>query len=591
MKITPNTSTLGNLFNIPNEQFYIPAYQRRYAWGKLQLDALFYDINQLGENDSHLLGTILFLTESHTGGINRLEVVDGQQRITTISIILKVILDKFNEESNDQVNEIKKYLSCKTSGNTKNKIELGDLDEPDYKKIIDSTDLDKIENKNLKEAYYYFKEKIDGLGEDASDFYDKLVNKVEVIRLDMAEAKDAYKLFETINNRGLRLSTTDIVKNFLLGHASLIGAETLNLVKNHWKNMIVNLDIIDSDKFFRHFIMKKLKRKIAISKLIEEFKNYYYANIVEAEQLPDFTTHFPLQANNIQDDGEEEDENNNKNSALEIDFYEDKKISIVEFAKILEKSSQIYAKIINQKFTNHKINRYLSDLKMIESTPTYTFLLDLFQREKVTDEEKIRILKLLATFMIRRHICQSRTSEHDDIFSKLVEVDNKNIVDNVCKQLSRNLPSDRNFAEQFEKTQFKGLEERAKYILGKIKFKDQGEVDISKEVELEHIIPQTINTKKSIRDFGNWVKYLGRSSLEKHKDYVWRIGNLTILGEKLNIIASNNPFRSKIKEYKKSDFKINQIISGYKKFKFGEVEKRSKELAKKAVKIWNFRNY
>jgi len=591
MKITPNTSTLGNLFNIANEQFYIPAYQRRYAWGKPQLDALFNDINQLGENDSHLLGTILFLTESHTGGVNRLEVVDGQQRITTISIILKVILDKFAEEGNDQVTEIKKYLSCKTFGNTKNKIELGDLDEPDYKKIIDGNELDKIENKNLKETYYYFKEKIDGLGKDISDFYDKLVNRVEVIRLDMAEAKDAYKLFETINNRGLRLSTTDIVKNFLLGHASLIGEKTLNLVKNHWKNMIVNLNIIDSDKFFRHFMMKKLRRKIAASKLAEEFKNYYYANIVEAEQLPDFTTHFPLQANNIQNDDKEEDEGNNKSDDLEIESYKDKKVGIIEFAKVLEKSSQIYAKIINQKFTNHKINRYLSDLKMIESTPTYTFLLDLFEREKVTDGEKIRILKLLATFMIRRHICQSRTSEHDDIFSKLVEVDNKNIVENVRKQLSKNLPSDRNFTEQFEKAQFKGLEERAKYILGKIEFKDQGEVDISKEVELEHIIPQTINTKKSIREFGNWVKYLGKGSLEKHKDYVWRIGNLTILGEKLNIVASNNPFQSKIKEYKKSDFKINQIIAGYKKFKFGEVEKRSKELAKKAVKIWNFRNY
>jgi len=591
MKITPNTSALGNLFNIANEQFYIPAYQRRYAWGKPQLDALFNDINQLGENDSHLLGTILFLTESHTGGINRLEVVDGQQRITTISIILKVILDKFNEEGNDQVNEVKKYLSCKTSGSIKNKIELGELDEPDYKKIIDGSGLNEIKNKKLEEAYYYFKEKIDGLGKGTSDFYEKLVNKVEVIRLDMAEARDAYKLFETINNRGLRISITDIIKNFLLGHASLIGEKTLNLVKNHWKNMIVNLDTTDSDKFFRHFMMRKLKRKIAVSKLIEEFKNYYYTNIVEAAQLSDFKIYFQLEAGNIRNDDEEENENNNQNNSMEAESYEDKKISIIKFADILEKSSQIYAKIINQKFTNYKTNRYLSDLKMIESMPSYTFLLDLFQREKISDGEKNRILKLLAIFMIRRHVCQSRTSEHDDIFSKLVEVDNKNIVENVRKQLSKNLPSDRDFTEKFKEAQFKGLEERAKYILGRIEFKDQGEVDISKEVELEHIIPQTINTKKSIRDFGNWVKYLGRGSLEKHKDYVWRIGNLTILGEKLNVVASNNPFQSKIKEYKKSDFKMNQIIAGYKKFKFEEVEKRSKELAKKAVKIWNFRNY
>jgi uncharacterized protein with ParB-like and HNH nuclease domain len=590
MKITPNTSTLGNLFNIPNEQFYIPAYQRRYAWGKPQLDAIFNDVNQLRENDSHLLGTILFLAESHTGGINRMEVVDGQQRLTTISIILKVILDKFNKTGNYQSNEVKKYLSCKTSGNSKNKIELGDLDEPDYKKIIEGNGLNKIENKNLLEAYDYFKEKIDALGEGVSDFYDKLVNRVEVIRLDMSEARDAYKLFETINNRGLRLSTTDIVKNFLLGHASLIDEKTLDLVKNHWKNMIVNLDIIDSDKFFRHFMMKKLMRKIPASKLIEEFKNYYFTNIVEAELLPDFRIHFQLQADNLQNDDEDDDENN-KYSDLETESYADKKMTIVEFANVLEKNSQIYAKIINQKFSNLKINRYLSYLKMIESTPTFTFLLDLFQRDKVTDGEKIKTLKLLATFMIRRHICQSRTSEHDDIFSKLVAVEDKDIVVKIRKQLLMDLPSDKDFTEQFGKTQFKGLEERAKYILGKLEFKDQGEVDISREVELEHIIPQTINTKKSTKEFGDWIKYLGKNSQDKHKEYIWRIGNLTILGEKLNVVASNNPFQSKIREYKKSDFKINQTIAGYKKFKFGEVDKRSIELAEKAVKIWNFKNY
>ena len=590
MKITPNISTLGNLFNIGSEQFYIPAYQRRYAWGKSQLEALFNDINQLGENDSHLLGTILFLTESHTGGINRLEVVDGQQRITTISIVLKVILDRFNEIDSNQMNEVKKYLSCKAYGNIKNKIELGDLDESDYKKIIEGSDLDKIGNKNLEEAYYYFKTKIDGLGENVSDFYDKLVNKVDIIRLDMAEARDAYKLFETINNRGLRLTTTDIVKNFLLGHASLIEGNTLSLVKNSWKNMIVNLDMIDSDKFFRHFMMRKLKKKIPTSKLIKEFKNYYYANIIEAEQLADFKIHFQLQADNIQNDNEEEDENN-RDSDLEIESYKDKKIGIVEFAKMLEKSSQIYAKIINQNFASFRVNRYLSDLKMIESTPVYTFLLDLFQREKVSDGEKIKILKLLITFMIRRHVCQSRTSEHDDIFSKLVEVNSKNIVGNINEQLSKNLPSDRDFCEQFEKSQFKGLEPRAKYILEKMEFKDHGEANVSREVELEHIIPQTINTKKSIKEFGNWVKYLGKNSLEKHKNYIWRIGNLTILGKSLNVVASNNPFQAKVKEYKRSNFKMNKIITKYNKFKFSEVDKRSREFARKAVKIWNFRNY
>src|SRR3989344_613614 len=584
MRITPNNLTLGNLFNNHYEQFYIPAYQRRYAWGVSQFSALFNDINQLSDGDTHLLGTILFLADSHTAGVNRLEVVDGQQRITTISIILKVVLDKFTEMGIEQVSEVKKYLSCKAPGEASNKLELGDLDNSDYTKIIKGGDLDGVENQNLKEAYFYFKQKIDELGDKCVDFYEKLVGRVEIIRLDMAEAKDAYKLFETINNRGLKLSATDIIKNFLLGHASIIDEDTLNAVKNSWRGMIVNLDGIDSDKFFRHFMMRKLREKIPTSKLIDEFKNYYYASITEAEKLSDYKMHFEsLNANGDEDDEEE----NGDAEKYEIKFYNDKKISIIEFGKVLKNTSRIYAQIMSQSFENTKINRCLSDLRRIESTPTFTFLLDLFSREKVSEEDKIKSLKMLSVFMIRRHICQYRTAVLDDIFSKLTEVKDENIVESVREQLIKDLPGDREFREKFAASQFKGLEERAKYIFTEIEkelIEDQDEIDIRKEVQLEHIIPQTISTKKSIREFGDWPGYLGRGSLVKHKDYVWRIGNLTILSKKLNIVASNNPFEAKMIEYKKSNIELNKrIIRGYKKFKFDEVNERSGELSKLAV--------
>ena len=81
MKITPSQLTIAQLLSSKNEQFFIPAYQRRYAWGNKHLVELFEDINLLDKNDSHFLGTILLLTESHRANINTLEVVDGQQRI------------------------------------------------------------------------------------------------------------------------------------------------------------------------------------------------------------------------------------------------------------------------------------------------------------------------------------------------------------------------------------------------------------------------------------------------------------------------------------------------------------------------------
>ena len=155
--------------------------------------------------------------------------------------------------------------------------------------------------------------------------------------------------------------------------------------------------------------------------------------------------------------------------------------------------------------------------------------------------------------------------------------------------------------EKFPYSNYRGAEERAKYILSKIELHLQGdsaEVDIrgGREVQLEHIIPQTISGKKAREEEGgDWREYLGGERIGKdkvrelHKKYLNRIGNLTILAEKQNIKASNNPFRAKVNEYKKSVFRLNKdLVDNYKKFKFSEVDKRSDWLAEYAVKIWKF---
>ena len=157
MKITPSQLTIAQLLSSKNEQFFIPAYQRRYAWGNKQLVELFEDINLLDKNDSHFLGTILLLTESHKANINMLEVVDGQQRIISLSLLLEAIKDRFAElDREDIVNEIEGYLYCQGLDRKKqNKIVLGDLDEPDYSKVltlkneIDITTESEIKNKKL----------------------------------------------------------------------------------------------------------------------------------------------------------------------------------------------------------------------------------------------------------------------------------------------------------------------------------------------------------------------------------------------------------------------------------------------------------
>ena len=114
MKITPTTLTLSQLFSSSNELFTIPAYQRRYSWQWKQLAELFDDIHYLKNEDTHLLGSVVCLTASHRAGLNPLELVDGQQRITSLSIFLKALQVKFSElKQDDIVSEINSYLFCK----------------------------------------------------------------------------------------------------------------------------------------------------------------------------------------------------------------------------------------------------------------------------------------------------------------------------------------------------------------------------------------------------------------------------------------------------------------------------------------------
>ena len=138
MNIVPKDFTLHGLLNSPNEQFRIPSYQRRYAWQYNQQVALFRDIDMLLPGDGHLFGMLILHTEGHHGGINVVDVVDGQQRLTSITILLKVLHDIF-EESKDSftTGQIAQLLYCGDPKDKIRKLILGELDEPDMQNLFD----------------------------------------------------------------------------------------------------------------------------------------------------------------------------------------------------------------------------------------------------------------------------------------------------------------------------------------------------------------------------------------------------------------------------------------------------------------------
>ncbi|CAH0169407.1 DUF262 domain-containing protein [Peribacillus simplex] len=594
MKITPTTLSINQLLGSGNEQFIIPAYQRRYSWGEKQWSDLFNDIKLLSQQDSHLLGTILCLTSNYAVGINQLELVDGQQRTTTLTLLLKALSDKFTKLKLDELHkEINSLLYCKGLDRVlKRKVILGDLDNLDYEKFMKNEDINTIKNQKIIEGYNFFMQKLNELDlTELLEYHYKLVNNTYTIRLDVGNAKDAYKLFETINNRGLSLSPTDIIKNFLLGHSSLIDDNTLEKVKGSWTELIINLDGIKTDDFFRQYLSSQLKRKITGSTIIDEFKKYYFESVIEAENLNEFSQY--EHPRSLETDEEELEETHVDDEIVSATANsEHHKISIIDFAKRLRDASKIYGQIRNQLFTNVNINNHLNNLTKIKSFPSYIFLIDLFQRN-IEDTKKLEILKLIETFMLRRHICEYRTGELDAIFANLVSVENENIIENIKEKLLKHFPSDNEFRDKFYRYNFRGNENRAKYVLETFEYdliKDQGEYVLTSggELHLEHIIPQKITTKKSKEEFGNWEIYLGTNAKEQHMKYVNRIGNFTLIAKKLNIIASNNPYKNKVKEYQKSNIHLTKMLTNLDEFKIQQVKDRSTEFATKAVQLWSF---
>jgi hypothetical protein len=214
-------------------------------------------------------------------------------------------------------------------------------------------------------------------------------------------------------------------------------------------------------------------------------------------------------------------------------------------------------------------------------------------------ENKIIIIRLLASLMLRRHICKKQTGETDLIFSTLVRViefaDQPELMIQNMKDLILNndyYPTDDEFLTHLLKYEFKGKsEDRARALLEYYNstFGNQlNEMQIANasEVHLEHIIPQTITGQAALREYGNWQEYLGENAIARHKTYVSRIGNLTLLSSKLNIIISNDPFEDKKTGYEISNISIANALINYPEFKFEQVEQRSVQISEAIIQYW-----
>jgi hypothetical protein len=593
MKIAPASLTVNQLFGSVNEQYVIPTYQRRYSWHERQVVELIEDIELLEDGDMHLLGSIVCLAGAHTAGINQLELVDGQQRLTTIAILLECIRQRLEREDKaDEAKELAQLLYSKPlKGSPLKKVALDSLDSEEYLKLIEQTRLDKVKNYNLARTFEIIRKREAEVSlDDIRKFSYRLRNQAIVIRLDVSEAKDAFKLFETINNRGLHLSPTDIIKNFLLGNAARFSPDALQLARSAWASLLSYLDGTSTDAFFRYYLMALLATRVTASEVVANFKASFMRQVKEATTLPERHVYADESAS---DDDEasvsSQDQNGETDTKLKSDAAD--KLPFSTFLSELLSYAKLYGEIVLAKTDDERVDRHLRNLKMIKAVQTYGFLMHL-RHDKCPDKVFRQILKLTESFVLRRHVCKERANDTEALFARLCGVDSRDPLQ-ATKDAYRELcPSDENFKKAFVGEHFSAnLIERARYCLQQFEAAKHGSHEElvvlgADDVHVEHIVPQKIKTKKAKDEFGDWVSYLGKNAEDLHRQYVDRIGNLTLFAGSLNIGASNNPFGRKKRAYKESAILITKELASKSNFKFRDIDRRSTKLADLAVDLW-----
>ena len=407
-------------------QYIIPPYQREYSWKEEQWESLFNDIY---ENESgYFLGTIICISSE----TNKLDVIDGQQRLTTLSIFLLALYKELKKYTShylmdDHEEEISKILTFKTYFKSNKEVRLclsmQNNNNKDYKYLIENilennTDSPKnYVNRRISKAFNYFLDKIYlelsyiNDNEERARVLFKLLDKINstlIVKIDTKDASSAFILFESINNRGMVLTPIDLIKNNLI--SKLSSNESPEKVNEKWQNIINNINDYESQvRFLRHYYnvfsnLSSYKFKVKINDVTKAAKSNLiriYSEIIK----------------------------NNGSDLIQDLIYK----------------SSIYNNFINPRnidergiYAKYKDN--LDNLNRIGAVPANALLLYLFEYHK--DKDLSTILKFLEKWFIIRHITNiPSTNKLDGIFIETIKLlDNHGTLDDVMKSLLDALP-------------------------------------------------------------------------------------------------------------------------------------------------------
>jgi hypothetical protein len=534
------------------KQNLIPLFQRPYRWSTDKWETLWEDVMiqyELGDSANHFMGAIVSVpAKSVPVGVSKYLIIDGQQRLTTIALLLCALRDCVDPRTADRIQEV--YLTNRHREPEDTLKFVPTQADRDAFRLI-ALDRRIPENGSLvATAYRFFANKLKN-AEDANDqpvlpakILSCLERALQVVMINLTDNDDPYLIFESLNFKGEPLSQADLVRNYVLmrfRHSPTSGGEQERVYSRHWRPLENELGG-SLTEFLRHYSMKEgedIRQGGIYAAVKNRLRKLDTAGKVETEM-----------------------------EAMRV-------------------YGGFYARFLTPVLeTNGAIRRRLEHIANLEVTTAFPLLLRLFgarHDRTLTDEDLENCLALVEAFAVRRSVCAVPTNALNKLFLQWAR--NFPLSGHLTwlhasmsdGKGNRRFPRDEEFAESFCKSPQYGRGATT-FVLHKLEksFEHKEAVDLS-SATVEHVLPQTLTEE--------WIAALGETAKSTHARLLNTMGNLTLTG--YNSELQNAPFREKKARLQTTHIELNRWILEQENWGAPQIEQRAQVLLPIAISLWN----
>lgn len=533
---------------VGNQQFIVPIYQRTYDWDYNHCRQLYDDIVHAGQNNTistHFMGAITYYTlPEPIPDVWRHELIDGQQRITTLLLLLVALKHELGDQIQrpGRIDQLLYNTAESKDSDRYLKIKLNQKDNDVFEEIIKMQKTDR--SGSIRANYERLCKWVSQ--DKMSDKFNVIwrgIQKLVIVQIATDKQDDAQRIFESMNSTGLDLSTTDLVQNRLLMKGDLNWQE--KVYNDHWLPMekIFEDNRSGFDDYLRHYLMMKQKTNVTKKRLYQKIKEYA-----------------------VQYDG---------------DILSD-----------LHKYAKHYACLLYpewHKTSSEKLNRQIVHIHDQNTDVAHPLLLSIigdYENKLISEDDATDLFALIDSYLLRCGVAGTAKNLNRAIPVVMSRLDKDNYVESVKKAMLERggkdrFPSDSIFKRNFIDKEFYKNDRVSVYILRRLaeKYQDTSALRLD-ELTIEHIMPRKLSE--------SWKADLGDKYDEIHNAHLRQIGNLTLTED--NPALSNNSFADKQKIYASSVVKMTAALhsSRYKQWSADEILRRSEQLADDAIKVWKY---